>query len=153
MRFEKRALTEIPVSAVGVLARYLNFCLCDDAREFSCGTLRGIIDAGYIPIPFQSGPRYPARARTVGKGGRILGDGKRDATRHIFEYVAVLNFVPRRRIKLRHSLEDALRDFGSRTRLENTLQVVIAPMHKHLVLYHIPENIRGTLGKKEEANR
>jgi hypothetical protein len=150
---DKETLTEIPISAVVVLARYLGFCLRNNVREFMRSTLCSILDAGYIPIPYQCGPRYPARARTVTKGGRSLRDCEHDTARDIFEYVAILNFVPGRRIQLRQPLEKALRDFRSGTGLESTLHVVISPVYKHLVLYHIPRYIRGAIQRKEETRQ
>jgi hypothetical protein len=71
---------------------------------------------------------------TAKKGGSVLGDGEHRAVRNIFEQIVVSNFVPGRRIELTQSLEDAPDDVGSWTGLENALQVVIAPVNKHLVL-------------------
>jgi hypothetical protein len=112
----------------------MNFCLCDDVREFTRIAPCSLLDARYIPGPF---PNEPRRAVvSAEKGGSALGDGERDAGRQIFEQVGVFDFVPGRCIELRHSLEDALRDVGSRTGLENALHVVAAPVRKRLVLYH-----------------
>ena len=116
--------------------------------------LRSILDARCIPGPFQSGPRHSPKGAE--KSGRVLGDGEHDAVRDVLEYVVVLDFVPGRRIELGKPLANALRDFGLGTRLENTLQVVIAPMCKYLVLSYqkIPDTSRTTFGKEEkEANR
>ena len=44
----------------------------------------------------------------------------------------MLDFIPRCRIELKHTLENALDDVESWTGLENVLQAVIAPLHKPL---------------------
>src|SRR6266576_342016 len=125
-------LTEIPVSAV-ILARHLSFGLCDDAREFPCSAPCSVLDAGRFPRPFKCAPSH--EAVSAEKSGSVLRDGEQDAGRCIFEHVVILDFVPRRCIELAHSLEDALDDVGSRSGLENALQVVVAPVNKHRVLY------------------
>jgi hypothetical protein len=43
-------LTDIPISAV-VLAWHLTFGLCDDVREFRCGTPHSILVAGRLSEP------------------------------------------------------------------------------------------------------
>ena len=50
----------------------------------------------------------------------------------------MLDFIPGRRIELRQSLENALRSFESGTGLVNALLVIIVPVSKHIILYHIP---------------
>jgi len=54
----------------------------------------------------------------------------------------VFDFIPGCHIELAYSLEDALDDVWSGTGLKNALQVVIAPMTKHLVLYPMSDIMR-----------
>ena len=53
----------------------------------------------------------------------------------------MLDFIPGRRIELRQSLENALRSFESGTGLVNALLVIIVPVSKHIILYHIPDTL------------
>ncbi len=52
----------------------------------------------------------------------------------------MFDFVPGHRIELAHSLEDVLGDVRLGTRLESALQVMIASVVEHLVLYRIRRN-------------
>ncbi len=60
--------------------------------------------------------------------------------RKIYEHLAMFDFVPGHRIELAHSLEDVLGDVRLGTRLESALQVMIASVVEHLVLYRIRRN-------------